>query len=387
MAWDPGDVGAGDAFPDLDPRWGTPPWRVEAAVAPSEPPARVDVAVVGAGFTGLSTGLAIAEAGARVAIFERAAVGAGASGRTGGIALEATAAGPLSGADACLDALRAQVARLGTDCALALDGCWEVRHRARAPRAGRSWPDSGAHLVVAGDVPGGCLDPGAYLAGLARAAQAAGASIHERAPVTSLAGWGSGAPPRLRVRGRIVEADRLVLAVNGFLPKLAPQTATRPALTLALATEPLAREVLESIGLGMRPFYTVDLPYLWGRASADGRLVVGAGLAFDPDGDVLRVSCARADVRQQLAQLESRVRGLHPALRGVAVTHRWGGPIAFRAGGAPLLAALSPRVLASGACAGHGVALASVVGAHAAAWALRGTPPPAWGAVTTDTPA
>jgi glycine/D-amino acid oxidase-like deaminating enzyme len=79
------------------------------------------------------------------------------------------------------------------------------------------------------------------------------------------------------------------------------------------------------------------------------------------------------------ARIEERMRGLHPALAGVAVTHRWGGPIAFRAG-PPVLAELAEGLIAAGAYAGHGVALSHRVGELAAARMLGGAPLPDWGA-------
>jgi gamma-glutamylputrescine oxidase len=364
--------------------WGVAPWRVDAAIPAAPLPARVEVAVVGAGLAGLSAALDLAEHGVRVAVFEAARVGAGASGRSGGIALEGTAdGGPREGVQDCLAFLADTVKRHSIDCDLVLDGCLEVRHvaaeRARAP----SWPEAdGTRIVQAARVTGGALDPGALVAGLAAAAaRRATCTLHEGTRVTGIE---PGAPLRLLVaardgEARVVEAGRVLLALDAFLSPLVPAAGARAALTLALATEPLPRATLEAVGLGWAPFYTLDVPYLWGRATREGRLVVGAGLVFEPEGDVERLELAQPEAQAGLARLEQRVRGLHPALADVAVTHRWGGPIAFRAGGVPILAELGPGLLATGAFAGHGVALAVRVGALASAW-LRGAGSlPRWG--------
>jgi glycine/D-amino acid oxidase-like deaminating enzyme len=228
------------------------------------------------------------------------------------------------------------------------------------------------------DEPGGALDPGKLVAGLATAALRAGVIVHEHAPVDALE---PGTPPRLRVGERSITADRVVLAVNGFLPAFLPRAGIRPALTLALATAPLAREMIAAIGLGATPFYTGDLPYLWGRATRAGRLVIGAGLAFDADDRVERVAIGRDDVREAFERITTRIRGLHPLLAEVPITHRWGGPIAFRGEGEPLLDAIAPGVLAIGACAGHGVALSAAVAQIAARWVHDAVAPPAWGRV------
>lgn len=362
------------------PRWGDPPWRIEAEVPAAPLPARVDVAVVGGGFTGLAAALACAERGASVHLFEAGTLGAGASGRTGGVALEGTAAGPLPGADACLEALTALLARHAIDCDLELGGCWVVRHQPAADASAPRWPDDDAGwLVVDHTEPGGALDPGKLATGLARAAQRSGAVLHEHAPVEALE------PTLLRVGGREVAAERIVVATNAFLPRLLPRAVLRPALTYAVATAPLAPAALASVGLGATPFYTADLPYLWGRATRSGRLVIGAGLAFDDEEQrVERIAIDRADVRAALERLVRRVRGLHPALAEIEITHAWGGPIAFRPGAVPIFAELAPGVLAAGACAGHGVALSAALATLAARWALDGAPLPEWGGVDAE---
>jgi glycine/D-amino acid oxidase-like deaminating enzyme len=113
------DAAAG--FRDRD--WGDPPWRTHIPIPRAPLPEQVEVAVVGAGFTGLATALACASRGASVHLFEARAIGAGASGRTGGIALEATAVGPLPGAEHCLAALQSLAAAHGIECDLDLGGC------------------------------------------------------------------------------------------------------------------------------------------------------------------------------------------------------------------------------------------------------------------------
>jgi gamma-glutamylputrescine oxidase len=367
---------AAEAAPD----WGAPPWRIDVAVPRAPLPEHAEIAVVGAGFTGLAAALACARRGACVHVLEARGIGAGASGRSGGIALEGTAAGPRPGAEACLAALESLIARNAIECDLELRGCWRVRHLAGAatPPPRPAWPDAdGAWIVRDGEEPGGALDPGKLVAGLASAALRAGAVLHEGTPVASLE---PGPPCRLRVGDRTLVAERVVLALNGFLPAFVPEAGIRPALTLALATAPLGPDALAAIGLGATPFYTADLPYLWGRATHDGRLVIGAGLAFDPEGRVDRVAIGRDDVRVSLERVAARVRGLHPALAGVPFAHAWGGPIAFRAGGVPVVAEIAPGVLAMGACAGHGVALSAVLGDVAASWAREGVAPPPWGA-------
>ncbi len=363
---------------DAPARWGTAPWSVMPDIPPADVPRRCDVAVVGAGFTGLSAALHLAGAGLDVSVLEARRVGAGASGRTGGIALEGTAVGPLPGADHCLDALAAVIEREGIACDLRLPGCLELEHGAGATL----WRDGDRGLCVAGKAEGGTLDPGALVEGLARAAMRAGATIHEGAPVRSIE---EGPAARLRVGDDVIEAGHVVLAVNAYTPLVVSLSeAVHPALTLAVCVDPLDESAIDALGLsGGEPFYTIDLPYLWGRVLADGRVIFGAGLLFDETGDLCRLRLRDPEALESFALLEARVRGLHPALAQVHFTHRWGGPIAFASGRTPLLGRLpgNPRVIVTGAYAGHGVALGVRAGEMVANAILTAGPLPAWGAL------
>jgi glycine/D-amino acid oxidase-like deaminating enzyme len=359
--------------------WGAPVWRIEPTPAAGPLPAHVDVAVVGAGFTGLSTAWHLARRGARVAVLEASRIGAGASGRTGGLVLEGTAAGPLPGANACLETLREVVTEADIDCDLRLGGCWELVH-ARTPGARRAlWPDGGTMLCIDGTEAGGTVDPGALVGGLARAAVSAGATLHEHTAVARVERDG------VVLAHRTLSADHVILAVNAYTPALgALPVRMTPALTLALATAPLDDAALAALGLDPRmPFYTTDLPYLWGRVTADGRLVVGAGLTFAANDVVTSVGLEDPETAASLARLEGRVRELHPTLAAVEITHRWGGPIAFLADRIPLLGRHPdlPHVIVTAAYSGHGVALGVQIGALIAAAIVDGRALPPWGSL------
>jgi gamma-glutamylputrescine oxidase len=340
------------------------------------------VAVVGGGFTGLSTAWHLARRGARVALLEATALGAGASGRTGGVVLEGTAVGPLDGMEHCLDTLADVVATAGIDCQLRLPGCRELEHRPQPGGPPPCWRDGDTWLSVAGMVPGGTIDPGALVAGLARAAVAAGASLHEAAAVRALE---PGLPVRLHTSTGTVTAEHAVVALNAWTTRLL----TLPvrfdsALTLAVCCAPLAPDAIAALGLADGvPFYTLDLPYLWGRTLADGRLILGAGLVGARDGDVTRIALGDAATTAALIRLDARLPGFHPALAGVELTHRWGGPIAFPSSRTPVLSRLpgAPRVIVSGGCAGHGIALGVRAGQLVADAIVDGAPLPSWGSL------
>src|SRR4029077_6237115 len=202
-----------------------------------------------------------------VLVLDSAALGEGASGRTGGMALAETAAGKLPGLGDVLAGYQKIVRALRIDSRLALPGAWELGRSNPAKNSPISWNDSG-NLRVVRCVPGGTVDPGKVLAGLARAAEKAGAQIAEHAEVRAL---DFSNPLRLEVRrslrGHIqhkeIRADQVLLATNALSLELSGLQAAAPKLTFALATAPLSAAQLESIGLGSRhPFYTIDFPYL-----------------------------------------------------------------------------------------------------------------------------
>jgi glycine/D-amino acid oxidase-like deaminating enzyme len=142
---------------------------------------------------------------------------------------------------------------------------------------------------------------------------------------------------------------------------------------------------LEAIGLaGGNPFYTVDLPYLWGRCRRDGSVVFGAGLVdADDSRDLRQIDITTGDARNLFESIERRIRNLHPALREIKITHRWGGPILFRENWRPVFMPhpQSRNAIVLGAYAGHGVALSVYLGAWAAEVLLGRRKLPSWGSL------
>jgi glycine/D-amino acid oxidase-like deaminating enzyme len=322
-----------------------------------------------------------------VAVLEAGSIGAGASGRTGGMALAETAAGDLPGLGDVLGGLQDILARLEIDCGLALPGAREIGRSGGHADSPISWNDSGTLRVVR-EVPGGTLDPGKLVSGLARAADRLGAMIFEHRRVTS-ARWAAAidleiAPCDGQSAPEHLSAEKVLFATNALsLPLSSLNSGTHPKLTLAALTAPVSREVLKEIGLADgKPFYTVDFPYLWGRLREDNSIVWGAGLADPaPSGRLEDVRIDSGEPAHMFASLERRIRGLHPALGDARFTHRWGGPILFRDNWEPVFARhpASRDALVIGAFAGHGVALSSYLGAWAAEIFLGRRDLPEWG--------
>ncbi len=405
--------------------WGAPPWTVDFRPAPCALPDHVDFAIVGAGFSGLSAAawLRRLAPGRSVLVLESASLGDGASGRTGGMALGDTAAGPLPGLGDVLAGYKKILRALRIDSRLTLPGVWELGRSAPAANLSRprregsgpvgkhspiSWSDSG-ELKVVRRVPGGTVDPGKVLAGLARAAENTGAQIVDHAEVRAL---DFSNPLRLQVRrnlrGRIqhkeIRAGQVLLATNALSLELSGlQAAAVPKLTLALATAPLSAAQLKAIGLGSRrPFYTIDFPYLWGRLLESNGVIFGSGLvpayvgppsSFPLGGrrsknaahNLRRYDVRRGEAATRLRWLEHRVRHLHPALANVLITHRWAGPILLTEGMRPVFRWLTPKahprsnqVIVLAGYNGHGVALSVYLGQWAAQALLHRRPLPHW---------
>jgi glycine/D-amino acid oxidase-like deaminating enzyme len=365
--------------------WGQPPWKIHFEPQVRPLPQEVDFAIAGGGFTGLAAAAWLRRIAPEktVAVLEAGRIGAGASGRTGGIAIGETAAGDLPGLGDVLAGFPEILQTLEVDCDMRLSGAWEIGRSGERKNSPIEWQDFGSVRVV-DKVPGGIVDPGKMVSGLARAAERLGAIVIENAPVSSVTGKGKGLA--FDVGGRPLRTRQAIFATNAQALEITGLAGhAQPKITLAVATEPLQEDQLEAIGLaGRNPFYTIDLPYLWGRVMTDGGVVWGGGLVHvDNWLELAKVDVTTGEAAALLDRLEQRVRGLHPALRDVKFTHRWGGPILFAPSYRPVFARHPhwTQALVIGAYAGHGVALSVYFGRWAAEVLLGRRELPAWGAI------
>lgn len=365
------------------PRWGQPPWTIDFRPQTPLLPDRVDIAIVGGGFSGLCAAANIRrfDSGKTVALFEAENIGARSSGHTGGLALAETAAGNLPGLGDVLGGVSNLLRDLQIDCDLRLPGAWELDRTTSASDSPVRWSDTG-ELRVAKEVPGGTLDAGKLVSGLARAAEAAGAAIFEYARVENV---DFGEPPVLHVRDKRVRADRVLFATNSESLELTGLAGhAEPKLTLALATEPLPDQTLKALGLDAgKPCYTTDLPYLWGRLLHGHQIIFGSGLVeVDTWKDLVSIEVGSGRAFELMSSLQMRVSGLHPSLQNVKFSHRWGGPILIADQGRPVFARhpKNSRSIVLGAYSGHGVALSVYLGAWAAQALLEKRELPIWNA-------
>ena len=406
-----------------DQNWGKPPWTVAFRPRRKPFPSRADFVVVGGGFAGLSAAAHLQQFAPKksVLLLEAGRLGNGASGRTGGMALDQTAAGKLPGTARVLAEYGKILRSLRVLADLSLTGAWEIGRGGAAPslegkphrltfkkNSPICWTDSG-DLRVVRKVPGGTVDPGKVVAGLARSAEKSGVYILEHAEVRAIDfAIDFGSPVRLQVqvkmgrktKRRVLLAKRVLLATNaGALDIAATPSSAEPKLTFAIATAALTPAQVAALGMSSgRPFYTVDLPYLWGRRFAGNRLIFGSGLVPSFEKSIRRDPAAasgqkklwsglesfnirRGDPAARLRSLEQRVRGLHPVLKRVRITHKWCGPILITKDWHPIFRwhPKSPDVIVLGGFSGHGVALSVFLGRWAAQVLLEKRALPRWG--------
>ncbi|WP_146587660.1 NAD(P)/FAD-dependent oxidoreductase [Puniceibacterium confluentis] len=365
-----------------------PSWY--AATADSLPPfaalkgdTRADVCIVGGGYTGLSAALHLAQAGLDVVLLEAHRVGFGASGRNGGQLgsgqrQDQTVLESMVGADharqlwemgeAAKALVRSLIAEHRIDCHLKPGVAWtasserDVGHlHAYAAHLSRRYEydrievlDRGAcfALCPSPDYRGGILDMGAghlhplrFAQGLARAAAAAGARLHEASHVHHIT---RGDTAVVQTDAGRVTARHVILAANGYLGGLEPKVSARvmPINNFIVATEPLgtrAREVLT------RDVAVADSRFVvnYFRLSHDGRLLFGGGESYG-----YRFP---RDIRAVARKPMLRV---FPQLRDVSLDYAWGGTLAITMKRMPYLTRPAPNMLSASGYSGHGVGTA-----------------------------
>jgi len=375
-------------------------WEATAPAAPDTPSFQgalhADVAIVGAGFTGLSAALHLAEAGRDVVVIDAQAPGWGASGRNGGQVIAGVKYDP--------DVLEqkhgpAMVATVGSGPGLVFEliskhaiECNPVRNgwlqlavsestmRVASARAAQ-WQARGAPVrvldapeaarlsgssIYAGgwlDGRGGTVQPLAYARGLAAAAQRFGARIFGASPATGLNREGDGwhiETPQGEVR-----AATVILATNAYADRLHDRLRRSVVAvpSYQIATDPLPEALRAQILPEGHSVSDMRRLLRYFRTDSQGRLVMGARGVY---GD----APAAQAMRRQL----HAVREIYPQAAGLAFPYRWGGMVAVTPDHMPHLHALAPGLLAGLGYNGRGVAMATLMGKLLADWAAGAAP-------------
>ncbi|MDA8290626.1 MAG: FAD-dependent oxidoreductase [Actinomycetota bacterium] len=382
-----------------------------APVARREPLDRdesCDVAIVGAGFTGLWTAyyLLRGDPSLRVAVVESEFAGFGASGRNGGWCSALFAASDsrisrsfgLGAAHAMRAAMNDSVDEVGRvaalegiDCHFAKGGTVHaVRNAAQLARAvaeveqARSLgvgpgdlallgPDEARERFGADGLLGAtytphcaAIHPARLVRGLASSVERLGARIYEGTPARAIA------PGRVETDHGTVRADVVVRATEGYTARLrGARRDVAPVYSLMIATEPLSDSTWSEIGLARRETFA-DHRHLvvYGQRTADGRIAFGGRGAPYHFASAIRPSHDRVPrVHDMLA--EALVE-LLPTLAGIGITHRWGGPLGIpRDWFSSVCFDRSSGLASAGGYVGDGVSTTNLAGRTVADLVLR----------------
>jgi glycine/D-amino acid oxidase-like deaminating enzyme len=365
-------------------------------------PEKVDVAVIGSGYTGLSAALALAKRGASMAVLEARSIGWGASSRNGGMVLTGLKI-PMQTAiqrygrdfarrlfQCSLDSIEAVEGICKEEaigCGFARTGhlltankpkqydllaqevefmAKEFEHAVRLVSPSEQHSEIGSNLyygALVDEVSAG-LNPAQYVAGLARAAEKAGASLHARARVLRL-GRGE---KRFHVeteRGSLT-AESVFVATNGYIDSAVPELRRKimPIGSFIIATEPLYEKLARELIPHNRMIFDFKHFLNYFRLSDDNRMVFGGRAAFFPETE--------RTVRQSAEILRKEMVEVFPQLRDVKVEYAWGGTLGFAFDLMPHVGEMDGIYFSLG-YAGHGVAMATYMGKTVAESMLAGT--------------
>ncbi|WP_374370469.1 NAD(P)/FAD-dependent oxidoreductase [Dongia sp.] len=380
-------------MPKASPAYPATTYVLTAPPAPDAPPlngdTRAAVAIIGGGYTGLSTALHLAEAGTDCLLLEAGPLARGASGRNGGQVNPGLKIEPGEAYEKFGRAAGGRLVRLageapayvfdlirrhGIECEAARNGTIRVvrRESEAAMIAGTiaDWAKEGVTLdrlegtalqVGLGtanyplgvlDRRGGSVNPLGYARGLAAAAARAGARLHGKSKVQRLTPSGNGAWLVETAAGRVL-ADRVVLATNGYSDDLWPgvRRSVVPFFSAIAATEPLPSPLRARILPGRQVAYESSWRVMYWRIDAQGRLLMGGP-------GVQRETADPAHYRHLVAC----ALGLYPDLKNVCWTHHWCGQVAVSDDHLPHIHELAPGLLAALGYTGRGIALATVMG-------------------------
>jgi glycine/D-amino acid oxidase-like deaminating enzyme len=369
----------------------TPLWMQNADMPPpsSQPlPSRVDVLIIGAGYTGLSAARETAAAGRSTLVLDAGEMGAGCSSRNGGqvaysIKPSFNSLTAKFGADLafriCREGLDAvaylrSLATQEVDCDWRADGCFFGAHTARHFRAMARdaenqprgleqrisvVPKADQHGEIASDFyHGGCVylddasvDPTRLLLALLHRALDGGACVVDRCPVGAIKPTRDGFEA-LTPRG-VVHARQVLLATNGHSGPLSPWHRRRviPIGSYQIATEPLGADRVRSLIPRGRNIVDSRRVVVYFRPSADGERIIFGGRAALAEKDPL--ACV-----PRLRQMMARI---FPELKSVRVSHAWVGWVAYTFDTLPHLGQHDGVYHCMGYC-GQGVPLAPYLG-------------------------
>lgn len=356
-----------------------------------------DIAIVGAGFTGLNAALLLAKAGKSVCVLEKNHIGFGASGRSGGQVNLGLNLGPsklisLFGQERgqrLIDLIIRTPASVfefikeeGLNCDAVSNGWVQGAINESVAQSQRSMIDdysrygfeferldkseieerTGSSLYTAGLYCGvaGSIHPLSYTRELARVAMSYQASIFTRSAVTGIQRktdcW------HLTTPSGDVNAEQVLMCTNGYTePDTGPQTNTLhkkviPVRSVLVATEPLSDNLRQTILPNQVTFVDKRRLILYMRYDRDGRLCIG-------DHGPMRDTFVDSD----FDSVKSRALRVFPQLQNVAWQYQWGGRIAVTKSSLPFVHQVAPGLVAGMGYNGRGVGMGTMMGQTMAA--------------------
>ena len=362
-------------------------------------PDKVDIAVVGGGFCGLSAARVLAQRGVRVALFEAESLGWGASCRNGGMVLTGMKL-PVPtlikryGREAVrrmyaaslgsIDLVERIVKDEGIDCDFSRCGHLEVackqahfddysataariksefNHELRIIPKNALKSEIGSEIYYGGmvDETSAGLNPARYVQGLAKAAQRHGACLFDHTRVTHVSSQPNGANGSFRVettRGSLT-AKEVLLASGAYTTEATPSLRKKviPIGSYIIATEILSDALAAEVSPRNRMIYDSKHFLYYYRLTPDNRMLFGGRAAFFPESE--------STVRKSTELLRQGMIEVYPQLRDVKVEYVWGGTLDFAMDVMPHSGKIDGMYFAVG-FAGHGVAAATWMGAKLA---------------------
>ncbi|MEM7463338.1 MAG: FAD-binding oxidoreductase [Pseudomonadota bacterium] len=348
-----------------------------------------EICIIGAGFTGLSAALHLAQAGRRVTIVEAHRIGWGASGRNGGQVSsgqrrDQTDLEAMFGVDVsrklwklgeeAKKLVSILVAKHSIECEIR-QGIIHADHHPRFVPHTREYVDKinneygyGAlrflekdeirSLIGSTDYHGGMHDSGAfhlhplkYLFSLARLAIEAGVVIHENTEIASV----EAADPVVltTTSDKHLRADKVIFACNGYLDGLNRKIASRvmPINNFIIATEPLGKKHARALIRDNSAVSDSRFVINYFRRTRDNRLLFGGGESYGHQFP----SDIRAFVRKPMLKI-------FPQLRDVEIEYGWGGTLAITRNRLPVFSRLRSNIWSASGYSGHGISIATLAG-------------------------
>ena len=377
-------------------------WLTTAAMpsgTAGEVPARTDVAIIGAGFTGLSAARTLAKRGVNVVILEANSIGWGASSRNGGMVLTGLKLSPetlsnrygmeltrkmYAASLASIDLVEQIVRENNITCDFSRCGHLEVackpshfdsyarsvetiarefNHQLRIIPRVELADEIGSSIYHGGivDDSSAGINPARYVSGLAAAALTAGARIFHNATVQQIAPASNNGSRSLTLqttRGN-VKADNVLIATSGYTSSATPALRKKiiPIGSFIITTEPLSDSLARELSPRNRMIYDSKHYLYYYRLTPDNRMLFGGRAAFFPE--------TKNTIRRSAEILRRGMIDVFPQLRDTKLAHAWGGTLDFCFDTMPHSGQMDGIYYALG-YAGHGVAMATYLGAKIA---------------------